>query len=306
MRGLPVYLVHWRAPEWCLSAVASLQASRGVDLEIYVVDNGGESIEALRAELPETVSVLTTPRNVGFTGGCNRALAHWIQTYPDSDFCVLGAHDLHVEPDALHRMVEAVAHYPGFGILGASITAPSSFSGGWWNGGRAVSLPVEAAQGVSARDWVCGTCMLVRRACVEAIGGLEERLGSYLEDIEYCLRARDAGIGVGIVHQARVHGLGSRSHRGGVLAEANTVFVCTSRGGFAAGVGALCRLVVRAALAGASRLLHRPSLRPRAASAFTALRALPLATWNLVRASATSARTALQTGQTSYPEGGPR
>jgi GT2 family glycosyltransferase len=38
--------------------------------------------------------------------------------------------------------------------------------------------------------WVTGCCLLVRRACLEELGGLDEDFFLYYEDVDLCLRAR--------------------------------------------------------------------------------------------------------------------
>jgi len=42
-------------------------------------------------------------------------------------------------------------------------------------------------------DWVCGSFLLIRRACLEQVGPLDERFFAYDEDIDWCSRAREAG-----------------------------------------------------------------------------------------------------------------
>jgi GT2 family glycosyltransferase len=42
-------------------------------------------------------------------------------------------------------------------------------------------------------DWVCGSFLLMRRACLDQIGPLDERFFIYDEDIDWCRRAGAAG-----------------------------------------------------------------------------------------------------------------
>ena len=42
-------------------------------------------------------------------------------------------------------------------------------------------------------DWVSGACLLHRRALVDEIGALDERFFMYCEDVDFCLRAKQAG-----------------------------------------------------------------------------------------------------------------
>jgi len=58
-------------------------------------------------------------------------------------------------------------------------------------------------------DWVSGAAMAFRREVWNAAGPLEERFRFYCQDIEFCLRAREAGWRVAIVENARVaHAIG--------------------------------------------------------------------------------------------------
>ena len=42
-------------------------------------------------------------------------------------------------------------------------------------------------------DWVSGVCLLVRRATIEQVGGLDEAMFMYFEDNDWCRRMRLAG-----------------------------------------------------------------------------------------------------------------
>src|SRR5262249_43373524 len=42
-------------------------------------------------------------------------------------------------------------------------------------------------------DWGCGSFLLMRRACLEQVGELDERFFIYQEDVDWCLRARQTG-----------------------------------------------------------------------------------------------------------------
>jgi hypothetical protein len=65
-------------------------------------------------------------------------------------------------------------------------------------------------------DWVSGAAMAFRREVRETAGPLDERFRFYCQDIEFGLRARDAGWRVAIVEGARVvHAIGGTVSRGG-------------------------------------------------------------------------------------------
>jgi GT2 family glycosyltransferase len=60
---------------------------------------------------------------------------------------------------------------------------------------------------------------------VEQVGAFDERFGSYVEDVEYCMRARDCGWRVGLVVDAHASEFGSASPRAHALVAANRVLL---------------------------------------------------------------------------------
>ena len=63
-------------------------------------------------------------------------------------------------------------------------------------------------------DWVSGAAMLVRRAVIDQIGGLDERYFLFWEDADWCRRISDAGFRVWCVPAATIvhHEGGTRQH----------------------------------------------------------------------------------------------
>ena len=53
-------------------------------------------------------------------------------------------------------------------------------------------------------SWVTGCCLLVRRECMQDLGGLDQRFFLYYEDVDLCRRARDRGWIVGYEPSLRV------------------------------------------------------------------------------------------------------
>jgi O-antigen biosynthesis protein len=144
--------------------------------------------------------ILTNPYNLGFVGSVNHALNH----IADGDVIILNA-DTIVPPDFIDRLSVAAQSSPDIGTI-----TPLT------NNGEFTSFPVPntpnplpscedirridsiAAQ-VNADQIVdipsgIGFCLYVTRACLDAVGSLSEDFGrGYLEDADFCLRARERG-----------------------------------------------------------------------------------------------------------------
>ena len=209
---LPVYLIHYGAPEWCARAVASLLTSEGVTIEVTVVDNGGGG--ELERLLPPEVRVIHTGRNLGFAGGANLAIDDWRSRYANGEWLLVGSHDLHVQPGALKMLVDVASESERNDV---GIYAP-------FVEGREHRIPRASGAEVVEVEWASGTCLMLRRACLDDVVGFDERFGSYGEDMELCRRASRHGWSTAVVLASRAHGLGTahpmEQHR---LSAVNTV-----------------------------------------------------------------------------------
>ncbi|MFN8050229.1 MAG: glycosyltransferase [Acidimicrobiales bacterium] len=199
MSPLPVNLVHWRQPEWCADAARSVLAS-DTPVALTIVNNSPELDAELRERLPAGVDVVTCPGNTGYAGAANVALGRWITG--DDDLVVVGAHDMNPDPSTLRTMVEAAIAHPEYGVIGPVLRSKESGA----SSAVAVTDPTRVLNDV---DWVSGTCLLLRRGCIDDIGGFDEAYGSYCEDSDLCRRARLAGWKVGLCPAAEVGDLGS-------------------------------------------------------------------------------------------------
>ncbi len=207
--------------ELTLACVGSLARSGLDGLEIIVVDDASRdgTAEALSGQ----VQVLRMDPGVGFTRAANAGLARArgeILLLLNSDTEV----QTEVEAGAFGPLLEAFRADPRLGAAGAALHYPDGSP--QWSGGREPSLlwlfgltsglpallgrlrryrqlkPVGAAPGGVA--WVTGAAMAIRRQAWQEVGPLEEGYRFYGQDLDFCLRLRDAGWRVGLVPEFRV------------------------------------------------------------------------------------------------------
>jgi len=271
-------MIHWNSPQWAASAVNTILVSEGVQVELTVIDNPSERSVLLRSALPDTVEIVWRARNDGYTGVANEALRLW-QARPDRpEYCVICSHDLHGRPDTFAIMADLLAADPEYGVLGPTV----------WRDESRGHYPF-CADPLLQVEWVPGCCLMLRRSSATGIV-FDEAFGSYVEDVDFCLRVSDAGWKIGLATKAEAWELGSASPRAMTLVRANTVRLKVKRRGFPGGLAAISSLIVQGVRSGLGGIaLWRPGPQRRDSS--NRCRACASALSLVVRPSFWSART---------------
>jgi hypothetical protein len=189
---------------------------------MIVVDNGSTdgSLEKLRKEFGGRVEFLASDCNLGYAGGNNLGIR---KAFDDgADLVLMLNNDTTVDVDFLKAMHEAVVAHQNFHLFGAKIfyqRRPHTlwYAGGgytdwlakvWQNGmGEADGPPYQSPIEIS---FITGCCLLIRREAFEQIGYLDNRLYLYSEDLDFCMRAKRAGLRLLFVPGARLwHHIGA-------------------------------------------------------------------------------------------------
>jgi GT2 family glycosyltransferase len=216
----------WRDTAHCL---ASLRASTYPNLHIVVVDNGStDGSPQLIAPLLEAPwgELIQAGCNLGFTGGANLGLRLALER--GTDYAFLLNNDATVAPDCIATLVQEAERRPEVGLVGPKIVWAGE-QGRIWSAGMSVAwhrAAIEAHRnvpddgrfdGCRIVQGLSGCALLVKRAVLERAGLLDERYFAYYEDLDWCLRARQAGFRCLYVGAARV------SHAGSATSNRHTV-----------------------------------------------------------------------------------
>ncbi|MGH9136836.1 MAG: glycosyltransferase family 2 protein [Acidimicrobiales bacterium] len=186
----------------------SLPAGVSVPYEVVLADNGSTDgvpeREAVRAE----VRLLPTGGNVGYGAAANLGARD-----ADAEWLLVVNPDVVFGPGCLDELLRASQRWPQAGALGPAIrttegalypsarSLPSIREGaghalfGWiwpsnpWTSAyrRERDNPREGPTG-----WLSGSCLLVRRAAFEAVGGFDPAYFMYFEDLDLCERLGEA------------------------------------------------------------------------------------------------------------------
>jgi N-acetylglucosaminyl-diphospho-decaprenol L-rhamnosyltransferase len=211
---IPIHGGH-EVTERCLASLAEQTISH----HAIVVDNASpdDSVALLRARFPE-VEMLELGANRGYAAACNAGVAAG-----SGEYVVLLNNDVVLERRFLERLVAPLAADSGVGsavpvLLGpagdlidsAGLAADPTLAGF----GRLQGRPLAAAG--EARPVLlgpAGTAGAYRRSALEAVGGLDERIFMYQEDLDLALRLRAAGWGTSLARDARGVHLGSATSK---------------------------------------------------------------------------------------------
>jgi GT2 family glycosyltransferase len=184
----------------CLSSVFSTITSESI--EIIVVDNASQdgSVAQVKKKFPQVLMVENT-QNVGFAAGCNIGAKK-----AKGDLLVFLNSDTEFsDPKTLTYMKESM-ETDDTGIVGGLLkNADGTYQRSF---GAFYTLPSitkmlflgekhEMSQQnfttVQTVDWVSGGFMMVQRTVFEKVGGFDEKIFMYVEDVEFCYRVLRLG-----------------------------------------------------------------------------------------------------------------
>jgi GT2 family glycosyltransferase len=238
-------VLSWNGREETLACLDALARAAGAEDAVVVVDNGSHdgSADAV-AERHPGVTLLRNDRNLGFAGGNNVGIRHALDQ--GAEWVVLVNNDAEVLPGALDAFRDAARRYPRAGILAGKLFFREPADRIWFAGQRfwpalgysgrprgygrpdAPEYDVEAPTQRAA-----GAFMAISRPALEAAGLLDEDLFAYVEDVDWSLKVREAGLEVVLIPAAVArHGVSASTggERGSTHAlyygVRNTVVVC--------------------------------------------------------------------------------
>src|SRR4051794_11660798 len=182
----------------CLDVLLT-ESEDGIDRQLVVVDDGSTDMTPLLlAKYSDRIRVIRHETALGFARACNAGIAA-----ATGEFLVLLNNDTVPTSGWLSALVNYAVQHPAAAVVGAKLLFPDDTI---QHAGVAIGLdalphhiyagfPAEhPATSLSRRfQIVTAACALFRRGPWQELGGLDVAFQNGWEDVDYCLRAGEAG-----------------------------------------------------------------------------------------------------------------
>lgn len=200
--------------------------------EIIVVDNDSSdgSLELARRLRPE-VRAVPLSHNYGYAAGVNAGAA---MADVNSDLLVLNP-DIRLSPRSVTALSKVLEDVPSVGIVVPRLcdqegrllrslrrepTVLRAMGEAFLGGRRAGRIPALGEVVQSHADyakpgtaaWASGAAMLISRECWKAVGPWDESFFLYSEEVDFALRAKDAGFSLFYEPRAAAIHVGGEAH----------------------------------------------------------------------------------------------
>lgn len=221
---LSVIIVNWNTKKLLFDCLESIfKFTKGVSFEVIVVDNGSKdgSGAIVKKKFPQ-VKLILNKENLGFTKANNQGIK-----IAKGEYILLLNSDTYLVENSLRKLLDKaqsldIRGSTPKGRLGAlgllflndnrSIQQSAGFFPNlpqifWWMTfiddlpGGTVLKPYHIDHDSFYRkdqvvDWVCGAAILVPKSVIRQVGGLDEKIFMYGEEVEWCFRIKKAGFNV--------------------------------------------------------------------------------------------------------------
>ncbi len=221
-----IVVLNYNGWENTLECVESLKRCRKYhkEVEIIVVDNNSsDNSQSHLASLKE-VSLIFNNKNFGYSGGNNIGIRSALQS--NCDHILIINNDTYVDELLLKNFFKdreigeiispKIYFAPGFEFHKERYSKTDLGKVIWYAGGQIdwsniIGMhtgvdEVDMGQFQKKRDvdFATGACMFVQREVFEKIGLFDEKYFLYLEDMDFCVRAKRAGFKIVFIPQAKI------------------------------------------------------------------------------------------------------
>ncbi len=121
MNPIGIVICNYNKRDFVVDCIRSVQESKVQNFDIYMVDNASadDSVEAVRKEFGDSVTILQNKENLGGSGGFNTGLR--VVKEKGYQYFVCLDNDVLVDENAIHAMYEYMEANPDVGMAGSRV-----------------------------------------------------------------------------------------------------------------------------------------------------------------------------------------
>ena len=241
MTKIAIIILNWKQPKLTVETITSVLKINhpSFNYKIVLVDNGSpdDSFKIFNQKYKKnkSIKIINTKENLGYIGnnsGINYALEN------NFDFIILLNNDVVVDPNFLEELLKESNNYD---ILGPKIYFAPGFEfhkdryqkkdlgkiiwsmGGKmdWNniyGSNVAIDKVDRGQFEKINeniDFIIGCCLMASRGVFKTIGFLDKNYFMYLEDVDFCQRAKKSNLKLACIPKSIIWHINSGSSKSG-------------------------------------------------------------------------------------------
>ena len=228
-----IIIVSWNNHAVLANCLRSLEnAKNKATFDVWVVDNASSDGTAslVQSQFP-SVNLIANKKNLGFAGANNQAVPQ-----SNGKYILLLNPDTEMHAESIEVMLDEINKDSKIGVLGPRILNPDGTpQRSCWRGYPGLGMAISDAfylwkfpwlpltRNVEYRpdeliktrdvDHLLGAGLLIRRQTWDEIGPLDENFFLFLEETDWCLRAKQAGWRVVFTPNATITHFGQHSMR---------------------------------------------------------------------------------------------
>ncbi len=191
---IAVIILHFGKLEKTKECLKNLRGKIG-DNTVILVNNTTDDCKGLTLIIPGT-KLIENGKNVGFATGVNKGITLVLKDKSITHFFLMN-NDVNLETGNFNQLMLTFNKFPHAGIVSPVLHHAKGFDWGGkynkWTGMVTHKNWENKPKTTQTVQHVAGACMLISRELIEKIGLFDERFFLYFEDLDFCLRAKEAG-----------------------------------------------------------------------------------------------------------------
>ena len=242
MIKIAIIVLNWNQPQLTLDTIDSLKKIKSISFKhkIFLIDNNStdNSFQIFQKNFKSNpaIEIIKNNKNLGYVGnnvGIKKAIKDKF------DYIVLLNNDVLVDPNFLEELYQGAVS--GYDIVGPKIYFAPGFeyhqdwyskkdigniiwsAGGQidWNNVYGSNIGVDQVdQGQFDKnndqvDFLTGCCLMVNTKVFKKIGYLDEKYFMYLEDLDFCQKAKNANFKLSYIYKSKIWHVNSGSSKSG-------------------------------------------------------------------------------------------